>query len=184
MLLNHANRPILQMNKEPSLEERLSEDNSQSVANPGLRGKIAYHSKCFVVDGSGYALYYAPFMAAAEYLCGVKPEEMCTTRAIGAVTSFLTGYAYNLLRQRSAKKIGADIQEGPSLKKKAVDASLGAITMMPTYAPILYLAGASSKVMVITLLIGSAVGGIVGLGYGYVSDKWRTYCGLKPILNK
>ncbi len=171
------------MDQEPSLEERLSENNSPTAANPGLVGKIAYHSKYFVADGISNALF-SSIMVITERVSGMEWDKIGTSRSIGAVTAFLTGYAYNsLLRKQLAKSAGVNTQSS-WLKKKFIDITVGMATMAPYYAPILYYAGASSKEMAIALVTGSLLGAVAGGVYGSVADKWRVYCGLQPVLNK
>jgi len=168
------------MGEEPNLEERLSDSASKQTASLSL----LEHLKYFMVDGTSSAIFYAPIMTATEYYSGMEAEEIATSRTIGAVTTFLTGYAYNsLLRKRLAKTVGVNTQSS-WLKRKVVDISVGMAAMMPFYAPMLYFAGASSKEMAIALFTGSLLGTVAGGMYGSVADKCRIYCGLEPVLNK
>lgn len=173
------------MSQEPDLEERLAENCSQpKTINSSLAGKIASHVKYFVVDGTSNALFYIPIMTATESFSGMEAEEIATSRSIGALTAFLTGYAYNsLLRKRLAKTVGVNTQSS-WLKRKVVDTSVGMATLAPFYAPMLYFVGASSKEMAIALFTGSLLGAATGGMYGSVADKWRTFWGLEPVLNK
>ncbi|MDO8510650.1 MAG: L-alanine exporter AlaE [Nanoarchaeota archaeon] len=168
------------MSEEPNLEERLSESTRQQTASLSLLD----HLKYFVVDGTSSALFYAPIMTTTEYCSGMDAKEIATSRTIGAVTTFLTGYAYNSLLRKSGARIVGVNKESSWLKRKVVDISVGAATMMPFYAPMLYLAGASSKEMAIALFTGSLLGAAAGGMYGSVADKWRIFWGLEPVLNK
>lgn len=69
------------MNQEPNpdfdLETRLSKDNSKvnlqiPVHSASLLDKVKQHSKYFVADGTACAVFYAPIMAATEYLSGME----------------------------------------------------------------------------------------------------------------
>ncbi len=164
------------MCQEPNLEERISEAKKTPLT-------LTDHLKYFVVDGTSNALFYAPIMTATERFSGMEWEEVTTSRGIGAATAFLTGYAYSLFRQWSAKTAGATT-ESSQLKKKIVDTAVGMAAMIPFYAPMLYIAGASAKEMMMALLSGSAMGAATGGAYGHVADKWRVLWGLQPVLNK
>ena len=172
------------MSGEPDLEARLAESNPQTATSPtSLSGKIAHHSKYFVVDGMSSALV-SPIMAITEVVSGMEWNEIGKSRGLGAMAAFFTGYAYNsLLRGRLARGVGVDT-ESSWLRRKSIDTTIGAVTMVPYYAPMLYFAGASSKEMAIALFLGSLVGAAVGGVYGSIADRWRVYCGLKPVLNK
>lgn len=180
------------MSKEPDpdldLEARLSKGSSEINSrvpshDTSLLDKIKQHSKYFAADGAACAMFYTPIMAATEYLSGLEWNEIETTRSIGAATSFLSGYGISLLRQWWGKIIGATRKNsGP--KKTAVDIAVGVVTTMPSYAPVLYVAGASAKEMMIALTIGSTAAAVAGLTYGHFSDRWRKYWGLEPVLYK
>ena len=172
------------MSQEPDLEELIEQNNSAEQANLSFKEKAVRELKYFVVDGTSAALYYAPFMALTERLSGMNWEEVGTVRTKGAILGFLTGHFYNeVIRKRWAKTIGVNAQSS-WLKRKSVDVSLGMATIAPTYAPMLYTAGASAKQMAITLFFGSLVGAVAGLHYDDVSDACRKYLGLQPVFDK
>lgn len=173
------------MSQEPNLEERLSENTSPApTANLSFLGKIKYHAPYFVVDGTSNMVFNGPFMLVTELLSGMEWDEIERSRGIGAATAFLTGYLYNYFgRQKMAETVGVNV-ESARAKKRVVDATVGMATTALFYAPQLYLADVSTEEMAVALGIGSFVGGILGLFYGPVADKWRIYCGLQPVLNK
>ena len=173
------------MDQEPDLEGRLSENGSQAASNQGLLGKISYHSKYFVVDGIAYAAFYAPIMAVTERVSGLEWNEIETTRTIGAVTGFASAYAISLLTKWWGKSIGANTNaKNGTKKKRIVDTAVGIITTMPSYAPILYVAGASAKEMMLALVLGPVTAAAAGLVYRPVADWWRKKCGLEPVFYK
>lgn len=169
------------MNEGPDLEELLS-NNSESQ-ELSLKDKLIHHSKYFVVDGSASVLFYTPFMTATEYISGMESDEILTSRTIGGATAFMTGYAYSIFRQWWAKTFKTDAQS-TELKKLVIDTTVAMASMIPFYAPMLYVAGASPKEMMYALLTGSAVGAASGRAYGYVLDRWRQFWGLEPALNR
>lgn len=173
------------MSKGPDLEELLSQNNSEKQEpNSSLKDKVLDHVRYFVADGVSNVLYYAPIMTVTERLSGMDWEKIGTSRSIGALTAFLTGYAYNsFLRKRLAKTVGANTQSS-WVKRKFVDITVGMATTAPFYAPMLYVAGASSKEMALALFFGSMAGAAAGGLYGHVADKWRAFWELDPVLNK
>ncbi len=181
------------MNKEPSLEERLSEDSTQTTTaptstptSPGLLGKIANHAKYFVVDGTGYAAFYGLAMIIAEPFL-MDWEKVKKTRGIGLITGFLSGYFVNLLRGILGKEKNGNVEEGSSInfKKLAADAVVGTVTTVPFYAPILYYANNSKlEGMEVPLVFGSMAAGLAGAFYGGFADWWRRRCNLPGVLYK
>ncbi|MDP3698481.1 MAG: hypothetical protein Q8R47_02745 [Nanoarchaeota archaeon] len=178
------------MSEEPDLEELIAQNNSvNQEANLSFKDKALQHLKYFVVDGTGYAAYYGFFMTITERASRMDWEEIKRTRAIGAITGFLSGYLVNLLRGllgKEKKDVKAE-DPGSSLKvrKAAVDIVVGTATTMPFYAPILYYAHNSKfEGMELPLIIGSVVAGVVGLGYGHFADWWRRRWNLPGVLYK
>jgi len=179
-----------QEHSDPDLETRLSKGNSESnlqvaAQSASLADKVKLHAKYFVVDGAACAAFYTPVMTATEYLSGMEWNEIETTRSIGAATSLLSGYGISLLRQYGGKLLSATRNNtgkfsGP--KKKIIDIVVGMATTMPPYAPVLYVAGASAKEMMIALVVGSAAAAVAGLTYGHFSDWWRKSWGLESVL--
>ena len=108
------------MTEGPNLEERLSDSASKQTASLSLLD----HLKYFVVDGTSSALFYAPIMTTTEYCSGMDAKEIATSRTIGAVTTFLTGYAYNSLLRKSGARIVGVNKESSWLKRKVVDISV------------------------------------------------------------
>ena len=173
------------MDKEPDLEERLSQNN-QPNQDYNLVSKIKHHAPYFVVDGSSYALFYASFMTIAEGLSGMDWEEMKRTRGVGAVTGFLSGHIVNLLRGRFGKNTEEAAESSTVRRKKmAVDLAVGFVTTMPFYFPLLYFGGRDQdQGIIVPLVLGSAISAAAGLGYGYCSDKFRRMLGLQPVFYK
>lgn len=178
------------MGEEPDLEELIAQNNSvNQEANLSFKDKVLQHLKYFVVDGTGYAAYYGFFMTITERASRMDWEEIKRTRAIGAITGFLSGYLVNLLRGLLGKEkkdtSAEDSESSLKVKKAAVDIVVGTATTMPFYALVLYYAHNSKfEGTTIPLVIGSVVAGVAGLGYGHSSDRWRKRLGLPPVLYK
>ncbi len=161
------------MNKEPNLEERLSEPSKKTPLS------LVDHLKYFVVDGTSNAAIYVLPMTATEFLSGMEPEEVGKSRGMGAMTAFLFGYAYNsLVRKRFANTLG------DRSKIKVFDIIAGMVTTAAPYVPVLYYAGTSAKEMMMAVITGSVAGVAVGWKYDSLVNKWRRYWGLEPVLNK
>src|SRR3989344_275875 len=160
----------------------------------GLEDLIEHHTGIasklykFTVDVASGWIYYTPTYALQEVIAGEDIETIAKTRLIGLAAHALAMRPIGLLRNYVAKKW--DVTQESSIVDK-VKVNLVAITPIQSVVYGGMLLGGMSwsgnwdwKASAYAWAIGIGLGALHAIPYGFVQDKVRVYCGIKPAIKK
>ncbi len=141
--------------------------------------------KKYIVDVSAGWMFYTPLMAGIEkYVAGMESEEVLKSRLFAAGVHAIVMRPLGKIREFVAKNIWKADANSHWLKKAASDTTAVLVTQTPAYLAILAAVGTSPDEMYKALPFGLALGASTGRIFGKVQDKWRRYCGTKPVFEK
>jgi len=140
----------------------------------------------FAVDVlSGWA-YYTPIYAIQELASGKDFETVVKTRAIGLVAQAITMRPVGLLRNHVAQKWNVT-KDSSLLDKMKVNVVATTPIQAVVYGGMLVGGMAWSgnydwKSSLYAWGIGVTLGAFHSIPYGFVQDRIRTFCGIKPAI--
>ncbi len=138
------------------------------------------------VDAVSGWLYYTPTYAAQELACGKDLDSVIKTRLIGLGSHLLTMRPIGLLRNYAAQRWNVT-QESPLIDKIKVNLIAVAPLQAVTYGAMLVGSMAWSgnydwKATTYAWAIGVTLGVFHSIPYGFIQDRIRQFCGVKPAI--
>lgn len=156
-----------------NLETRIQED------GVSLRERVIQGFRNWAIDTSAKVGFYAPLMATMEAYNGLEGEQIIKSRAAAALIDVGVARIYTKTADYLAQRYKVNLKKG-GLKGWALDtvAMVGAYT--PVYAGILAAAGADTKQIGYSLLMGAGIAAVTSRPFRkYILAPWRKLCGFK-----
>ncbi len=156
-----------------NLEERVENENS-SFLDRALDGV-----KNYAIDTSAKVAFYSPIMATMEYYNGLNGEQILKSRATAALVDTAVARMYTKTADYLSKKFNVNTKDG-GFKGWALDTAAMVGVYTPVYAGILAAAGADSKQIGYSLLMGAGIAAVTSRPFRkYALMPWRKLCGYK-----
>ncbi len=140
---------------------------------------LASETKMYVVDTSLKVGYFSGLMGGMELALGMSAPQILQTRLTSALTDVGVARFYTKATDKVAGKLGVDMTQR-SWKAWALDTTMLVGTYTPIYGANLYAAGADSKQIAGSLILGAAVAAVATPVFRKLLTKWRSYWHTNP----
>lgn len=138
----------------------------------------------YLVKVSTGIMFYTPLLIGTEFLAGMEPDEVFSSRYNSARAHFIVTPVYIKYREFIARLWKSDT-ESPKWRKRATEFTALGTFQPPIYYFILSYAGAESRERRLAIVFGLAAGILTSELYGKFVDKYQRFWKVrKPVLHK
>ena len=158
------------MENNKSLENKLESPIEQRAP---MVERVRQGVRNYLIDTSAKVACYAPIMATMEAYNGLDSEQILKSRATAALIDTGVARVYTKTADYLSKKYNVDLKKG-GFKGWALDSAAMIGVYTPVYAGILAAAGADTKQITASLLMGAGIAAATSRPFRkYALMPWR-----------